>query len=139
MLELQRKQKTKDSLEVKHQDHFRCMITCRYCGKRRHYEDECLIKRRESQEHRKAEEQKGHQACKGNPGGGRRSSAPFSSGRGGPNPVSKVEQPGDKRIVPSTPTAARAEKDENAKKRKLEWHSKCLQAGGVEVKFHEER
>ena len=38
MLQLQRKQKTKDGQEVKHQDHFRCTITCGYCGKRRHYE-----------------------------------------------------------------------------------------------------
>ena len=49
MLQLQRKQKTKDGQEVKHQVHFRCTITCGYCGKRRHYEDECHIKRRESE------------------------------------------------------------------------------------------
>ena len=31
-----------------HQDHFMCTITCGYCGKRRHYEDKCHIKKRES-------------------------------------------------------------------------------------------
>ena len=41
MLQSQEKQKNKDGKEVKHQDHFRCTITCRHCGKRRHYEDEC--------------------------------------------------------------------------------------------------
>ena len=36
MLQLQRRQKTKDGQEVKHQDSFRCTIMCGYCGKRRH-------------------------------------------------------------------------------------------------------
>ena len=36
LLQLQRKQKTKDGQEVNHQDHLRCTITCGYCGKRRH-------------------------------------------------------------------------------------------------------
>ena len=50
---------------MKHQDHFRCIITCGYCGKRRYYEDECHIKRRESEEHKKAEEQRRKKAGKG--------------------------------------------------------------------------
>ena len=45
MLQLKRTQKTKDGQEVKHQDHFHCTITCGYCGNRRHYEDECHIKK----------------------------------------------------------------------------------------------
>ena len=57
MLQLKRTQKTKDGQEVKHQDHFRCTITCGYCGKRRHYEDECHIKRGESKKLKKAEEE----------------------------------------------------------------------------------
>ena len=36
LLQLQRKQKTRDGQEVKHQDHFCCTITWEYCGKRRH-------------------------------------------------------------------------------------------------------
>ena len=55
MLQLKRTQKTKDGQEVKHQDHLRCTITCEYCDKRRHYEHECHIKRRESEKLKKAE------------------------------------------------------------------------------------
>ena len=48
MLQMKRQQHSKDGKTVTHQDHFRCTITCGYCGKRRHYEDECHIKKRES-------------------------------------------------------------------------------------------
>ena len=65
MLQLRRTQKTKDGQEVKDQDHFRCTITCGYCGKRRHYEDECHIKRRESEKLKKAEEERRKNAGKG--------------------------------------------------------------------------
>ena len=65
MLQLKRTQKTKDGQEVKHQDHFRCTMTCGYCGKRRHYEDECHIKRRESEKLQKAEEERRKNAGKG--------------------------------------------------------------------------
>ena len=43
MLQLKRQRHTKDGKTVSHQDHFRCTITCGYCGKRRHYGDECHI------------------------------------------------------------------------------------------------
>ena len=149
MLQLQRKQKTKEGQEVKHQDHFRCTITCGYCGKRRHYEDECHIKRRESEKLKKAEEERRKNAGKGgggstpggtpgggNPGGGQGNSAPPTGGKPGPTP--KGEQLWEKRTVPSTPSAGGADKgNENAKKRRLNWHSKCLQAAGFEVKFPE--
>ena len=45
---MKRQQHTIDGKPVTHQDHFRCTITCGYCGKHRHYEDECHIKKRES-------------------------------------------------------------------------------------------
>ena len=155
MLQLKRTQKTKHGQEVKHQDHFRCTIMCGYCGKRRHYEDECHIKRRESEKHKKAEEERRKTAGKGGgaEGGGanhggfkgkgnpgeRRSSAPPTGGRGAPNPTPKGEPLGEKGPAPSTPSAGGADKSsENAKKRHLNWHSKCLQAAGVEVKFPEE-
>ena len=48
VLQLKRQQHTKDEKTVTHQDHFSCTITCGYCGKRRHCEDECHIKKRES-------------------------------------------------------------------------------------------
>ena len=41
MLQMKRQQHTKDGKTVTHRDHFRCTITCGYCGKRCHYEDEC--------------------------------------------------------------------------------------------------
>ena len=55
----------KDGQEVKHQDHFCCRRTCRFCGKRRHYEDECHFKRCESEKHKKAEEKRRKTAGKG--------------------------------------------------------------------------
>ena len=55
MLQMKRQQHTKDGKIVTHQDHFRCTITCGYCGKRRHYEDECHIKKRESDKHKRQE------------------------------------------------------------------------------------
>ena len=154
MLQLKRTQKTKDGQEVKHQDHFGCTITCGYCAKRRHSEDECHIKRRESKKHKKAEEERrniagkgggggganpGRFKGKGNAGGGQTSSAHPTGGRGAPNPTSKGEPSGEKQPAPSTPSASGADKSsENAKKRRPNWHSKCLQAAGVEVKFPEE-
>ena len=48
MLEMKPQQHSKDGKNVTHQDHFRCIITCGYCGKRRHYKDACHIKKRES-------------------------------------------------------------------------------------------
>ena len=156
MLQLKRTQKTKDRQEVKHQDHFYCTMTFRYCGKRRHYEDECHIKCRESEKVKKAEEERRKNAGKGsepeggrpspgglkgkgNSGGGRKCSAPPTGGREAANPTPKGELSGEKRPAPSTPSAGGADKSSrNAKKRRLNWHSKCLQAAGVEVKFPEE-
>ena len=150
LLQLQRKQKIKDGPEVKHQDHFRYTITCGYCGKCRHYEDECHIKRRESEKLKKAGEERRKNPGKGgktkgggrtpwaspgkdNPGRGRRSSVPHTGGRGAPNPTPKGEQSGEKLTVPSTPSAGGTDKNDTANKRKLNCHSKCLQAAGVEV------
>ena len=55
VLQLKRQQHTKDGKTVTNQDHFSCTITCGYCGKRRHYEDECHIKKRESDKHKRQE------------------------------------------------------------------------------------
>ena len=55
MLQMKRQQHTKDGKTVTVQDHFRCTITCGYCGKRRHYEDECHIKKREGIKHKRRE------------------------------------------------------------------------------------
>ena len=48
VLQLKRQQHTKDGKTVNHQEHFRCTITCGFCGKRRHYKEECRIQKRES-------------------------------------------------------------------------------------------
>ena len=51
-----------------------------------------------------------------------------------PPPHLRVSSRLKSRLSPPTP-AHGGEKNENAKKRKLNWHSKCLQAAGLEVKF----
>ena len=87
MLQMKRQQHTKDGKPVTHQDHFRCTITCGYCGKRRHYEDEWHIKKRESDKlkRQEAERQKTQTRTrnppngdKGGKGGGK------GCGKGGP-------------------------------------------------------
>ena len=71
MLQLNRTQKAKDVQEIKHQDHHRCTITCGYCGKGRHDEEECHIKRREPEKLKKAEEERRKNRGKvGRPEGG---------------------------------------------------------------------
>ena len=47
------------------EDQGRSGVTCGYCGKRRHYEDECDINRRESEKLKKAEEERRKNAGKG--------------------------------------------------------------------------
>ena len=58
MLQMKRQQHTKHGKTVTHQDHFTCTITCGYCGKRRHYEDECNIKKREGDKHKRQEDER---------------------------------------------------------------------------------
>ena len=81
VLQLKRQQHPKDGKTVSHQDFFRCAITCGYCGKRRHYEDECHIKKHESDEHKRQEAERQRTATrtpqngyKGGKGGGKRDS-----------------------------------------------------------------
>ena len=122
LLQLQRKQKTKDGQEVKHQDHFRCTITCGYCGKCRHYKDECHLKRKESEKHKKVEEARRKQwggviETLGRPqvkvtlqeDGGPQAPPSASSG-GNANLAPRKEQRGEQQggrhaAPPSTPTA----------------------------------
>ena len=93
MLQMERQQHTKDGKPVTHQDHFRCTITCGYCGKRRHYEDECHIRKRESDKlkRQEAERQKTQTPTK-NPQNGDK------GGKGGGK--------GDGKNGPLTPTGA---------------------------------
>ena len=39
-------QETNTGAKAKMPDHYRCTITCAFCGKRKHYEDECYHKQR---------------------------------------------------------------------------------------------
>ena len=41
-----KKQETNTGSKAKLPDHYRCTITCAFCGKRKHYEDECYHKQR---------------------------------------------------------------------------------------------
>ena len=41
-----KKQETNNGAKAKMPDHYRCTITCAFCGKRKHYEDECYHKQR---------------------------------------------------------------------------------------------
>ena len=41
-----KEQETNTGAKAKMPDHYRCTITCAFCGKRKHYEDECYHKQR---------------------------------------------------------------------------------------------
>ena len=156
MLQLKHTQKTKDGQEVKHQDHFCCTITCGYRGKHRHYADECHIKRRESEKLKKAEEERRKNAGKGKPEGEAKThgvpkarlTATLVEDQGPqspplvkeehPTPHPRVSSRVKNGLSPRASSAGGADKNDNAKKHKLNPHSNCLQAAGVEVKFPEE-
>ena len=127
-----------------HQDHFTCTITCGYCGKHHRYEDECHIKKRESDKHKRqeAECQKSQTPTrtpengdKGGNGGGKR------GGKGGtPNLERRSSAP----AASPSPDAADPKKrpqggnaspeGSNSKKRPLAWMAKSLTAAVVDVK-----
>ena len=94
---MKRQQHSKDGKTVTHRDHFRCTITCGYCGKCRHYEDECHIKKRESDKlkRQEAERQKNQTPTRtpriGDKGG---KGAGKGGGKGGPpNPQRRSSVP----------------------------------------------
>ena len=151
MLQMKRQQYTKDGKTVTHQDHFRCTITCGYGGKRRHYEDECHIKKRESDKLKcqKVERQKTQTPTKnpqngdkggkgGGKGGGknrppnpqRRSSAPFAT----PSPAATPAGDPEKRLQGDDATP----EGNNSKKRRLAWMARSLIAAAVDVKIPDE-
>ena len=145
VLQLKRQQHTKYGKTVTHGDHFRCTIICEYCGKHRHYKDECNIKKRESDKHkrREAERQKAQTPSrtpqngdKGGKGEGKR------GGKAGtPNPQRRSSaaaffpSPADvdpkKRPKGDKPSP----EGSNSEKRRLAWMAKSLMTAGVDVKF----
>ena len=148
MLQLKRQQHTKDGRTVTHHYHFRCIITCGYCGKRRHYEDECHIKKRDGDKHKgqEAEPQKAQipsrtpqNGDKGVKGGGK------GSGKGGsPNPQRHSSAPATSPSPAQVDPKKRPQGDNaspegtNSKKRRLAWMAKSLMAAGMDVKFSAE-
>ena len=104
MLQMKRQQHTKDGKPVTDQDHFRCTITCGYCGKHRHYEDECHIKKRESDKlkRQEAERQKTQTATRDPPNGDKGGKGGGKGGgkNGPPNPERRSSTP------VATPTSA---------------------------------
>ena len=154
MLQMERQQHTKDGKPVTHQDHFRCTITCGHCGKRRHYEDECHIKKRESDKlkRQEAERQKTQTPTRNPPNGdkGGKGSGKGGGKNGPPNPERRSSAPVATPTPAATPppTAGDPKKrpqgdnatpeGNNSKKRRLAWMARSLIAAGVDVKFPDE-
>ena len=139
----------KDGKTVTHHDHFRCTITCGYCGKRRHYEDECHIKKRESDKlkRQEAERQKnqtptrtpqnGDKGGKGGGEGGGKGGAHNSQRRSSAPAATPPPAEGDPKKRPQGDNAS--PERNNSKKRQLAWMAKSLMAAGVDVKFPAEQ
>ena len=128
-----------------HQDHFTCTITCGYCGKRHHYEDECHIKKRESDKHKRQETERQkaqtpprtpQNGDKGGKGDGKR------GGKAGtPNPQRGSSAPATSSSPAEVDPKKRPQEDNaslegtNSKNRQLAWMAKSLMAAGVDVNF----
>ena len=154
MLQMKRIQHTKDGKPVTHQDHFRCTITCGYCGKRRHYEDECHIKKRESDKlkRQEAERQKTQTPTRNPPNGDKGGKGGGKGGgtNGPPNPQRRSSVPVATYTPAATPAPAAGDpkkrpqgdnatpEGRNSKKRRLAWMARSLIAAGVDVKFPDE-
>ena len=79
---VQGKQQEKNTgAKAKLPDHYRCTITCAFCGKRKHYEDECYHKRRLSAKLKGEDPGKGSGKARGK-GKGNDSGKGKSKGRG---------------------------------------------------------
>ena len=142
MLQMKQQQHSKDGKTVTHQDHFRCTITCGYCCKRRHYEDECHIKKRESDKlkRQKAERQKNQTPTRTPQNGDKRGKGGGKMGgkRGPPPPQRPSSAPaatpppaeGDPKKRPQGDKAS--PEGNNSKKGRLAWMAQSLMAAGVE-------
>ena len=154
MLQMKRQQHTKDGKPLTHQDHFRCTITCGYCGKRRHYEDECHIKKRESDKlkRQEAERQKTQTLARNPPNGDKGGKGGGKGGgkNGPPNPQRRSSAPVATPTPAATPAPAAGDpkkrpqgdnatpEGKNSKKRRLAWMARSLIAAGLDVKFPDE-
>ena len=154
MLQMKRQQHTKDGKPETHQDEFRCTITCGYCGKRRHYEDECHIKKRESDKlkRQEAKRQKTQTPARNPPNGekGGKGGGKGGGKNGPPNPQRCSSAPVATPTPAATPAPAAGDskkrlqgdnatpEGKNSKKRHLAWMARSLIAAGVDVKFPDE-
>ena len=97
-------QQTNTGGKAKLPDHYRCTITCAFCGKRKHYKDECYHKQRLSAK-LKNENRSGKRSGKGN--------ADEDSGKGKSKGRWKGQEKGKGGRVSSH---RKPDKDENADK-----------------------
>ena len=145
VLQLKRQQHTKIGEAVTHQHHFRCTITCGYCGKRRHYEDECHIKKRETDKHKQQEaegqnsqaptrtSQNGDQGGKGGDKGAGKGGTPDPQKRSSAPATSSSPDGADPKKRPQGDNAS--PEGSNSKKRRLACMGKSLMSAGIYVKF----
>ena len=145
MLQMKRQQHTKDGRTVTHQHHFMCTITCGYCGKCCHYEDECHIRKRESDrekrqeaEHQKTETptrtpQNGDKGGKGGGKGGDKGRTPNSQRRSSAPATSPSPAEGDPKKRPQGDNPS--PEGNNPRMRRLACMAKSLMAAGVDVQI----
>ena len=99
-----KKHETNTGGKVNLPDHYRCTITCAFCGKRKHYEDECYHKQRLSAK-LKTENASGKKGGKGNAnkdngqgkskGNGKGQGGKGKGGRGGGDGKSEMDKNAD--------------------------------------------
>ena len=145
VLQLKRHQHIKDGKTVTHQDHFRCTITCGYYGELRHYKDECHIKKRESEKHKRqgADRQKA-QPPSGTPQNGDKGGKEGGKGDGKAGNANHQRRSSAPAVSPSRADADPRKRPQgdnpspegsNSKKRRVAWMAESLMAAGVDVKF----
>ena len=86
-----KKQETNTGAKAKMPDHYRCTITCAFCGKRNHYEDECYHKQRLSAKLKGEDPGKGS-GKGGGKGNGNDAGKGKSKGRGKGQQRTKVDE-----------------------------------------------
>ena len=106
---VQGKQQEKNTgAKAKLPDHYRCTITCGFCGKRKHYEDECYHKQRLSAKLKGEDPGKGS-GKSGGKGKGNDSGKGKSKGRGQGQDKGQGERGGALTASPTTRTRTRTE------------------------------
>ena len=138
---MNQQQHTKDGKSATHQDHFRCTITGGFCGKHRHYEDECHIKKRESDKLKRqgAERQKTQTPTRNPPNGDKGGKeGGKGGGKGGPPDPQRRSSAPAATAPPGAGDPKKRPQGDTSKKRRLAWMAKSLMAGGVDVKFPDE-